>query len=87
MTPDGSLVVVGGAGSVGNAGVVSLFERDGGLLWQEMHPDGRDQGTMPAPYEYDHNQRGVITVAISDDGRRIVAGYGDSTIRIFERVG
>ena len=85
MTSDGSLIVAGSAGETGRDGYLELFDRNGALLWQTRHGDGRDAGTIPMPYSIDHNQRGVISVAISDDGRRIVAGYGDSTIRIFER--
>ena len=85
MTSDGSLIVAGSAGEAGRDGYLELFDRNGALLWQTRHGDGRDAGTIPMPYSIDHNQRGVISVAISDDGRRIVAGYGDSTIRIFER--
>jgi WD40 repeat protein len=84
MTPDGRFIVVGSAGEMENDGYISLFGGDGGLLWRVQYPDGRDLGTVSAPYEYDHNHRGAITVAISDDGRYIAAGFGDSTIRIFE---
>ncbi len=84
MTPNGEFILAGSAGERGNDGYLSLFNTDGGLVWREQYPDGRDLGTVPAPYEYDHNHRGAITVAISDDGRYLVAGFGDSTIRIFE---
>lgn len=84
MTPDGQFIVVGSAGEVGNDGFVSLYNRNGALLWQTQYPDRRDLGIVTSPYAYDHNQRGAITIAISDDGRYIAAGFGDSTIRIFE---
>ena len=84
MTPDGRFILVGSAGERGHDGFLSLFNADGGLVWRAQYPDGRDQGTVPAPYAYDHNHRGAITVAISDDARYLAAGFGDSTIRIFE---
>jgi outer membrane protein assembly factor BamB len=84
MTPDGSLIVVGTNGSAGNDGFVSLLGADGGVLWQQQFQDGRDLGTIPAPVDFDHNHRGAISVSLSDDGRYIVAGFGDSAIRIFE---
>lgn len=83
MTPDGEFIVVGSAGDLGQDGYVTLYNRDGAVLWQTRSPDLRDQGTVAYPYEYNHNHRGVITVAVSDDARYIVAGYGDSTLRVF----
>jgi hypothetical protein len=84
MTPDGSLIVVGTGGEEGIDGWVSVFDSSGGLLWQEQFPDGRDLGTVVATVDFNHSQRGAITVAVSDDGSRIVVGFGDSSIRIFE---
>jgi outer membrane protein assembly factor BamB len=78
MTPDGRWIVVGTAGTEEGGGVV-LYDRNGTLLSSHHSEDRREAG------QYDHNQTGVITVAISDDGSRIAAGYGDSVIRIFER--
>ena len=86
MTPDGGLIIVGSAGGEGIDGHVSLFDDRGGLLWQTQYNDGRDLGTLSSPYDFDHNHRGVISVAISDDRHYIAAGYGDSSIRIFEHV-
>ena len=83
ITPDGEYIVVGSAGEADVAGFVTLFSRDGTVLWETRALDRRDEGDITYPYEYDHNQRGVITVAISDDGKTIAAGYGDSTLRIF----
>jgi hypothetical protein len=86
MTPDGQFIVVGSAGEPSQAGYITLFDRYGTVLWETQSSDRRDNGTISFPYEYDHNHRGAITVAISDDGGSIAAGYGDSTIRIFQLV-
>ncbi len=85
MTPDGEWIVIGTAGEEGRSGTVALFDRNGTRIWSDTSTDRRDTGEITTPYEYDHNQRGAITVAVSDDARYIAAGYGDSTIRIFER--
>ena len=84
MTPDGRFIVVGSAGEPDRAGYVTLYDQHGTVLWETQSSDRRDEGTISFPYEYDHNHRGAITVAISDDGKTIAAGYGDSSIRIFE---
>jgi len=73
MTPDGEWIVAGAA-----SGDVVLYDRAGTLRWSHHADDRRN------PREYDHTNTGVITVAISDDATHIAAGYGDSTIRIFE---
>jgi outer membrane protein assembly factor BamB len=83
VSPNGQFIAVGSAGDVEHAGYVTLFNRSGAVLWQTQFRDRRDQGTFKYPYTYDHNHRGAITVAVSDDGGYIVAGYGDSTLRIF----
>lgn len=78
VTPDGAWIAVGTAGTE-EGGWIALYDRNGTLVWSHHSHDRRD------PAQYDHNQTGVITVAISDDGSRIAAGYGDSIIRVFER--
>ena len=85
VTPDGKWIVIGTAGEEGRSGTVALFDRNGTKIWSDTSLDRRDTGEIPTLHEYDHNQRGAITVAVSDDARYIAAGYGDSTIRIFER--
>ncbi|MEE9564863.1 MAG: CFI-box-CTERM domain-containing protein [Candidatus Hydrothermarchaeaceae archaeon] len=84
MTPDGNWIVVGAAGEEGVSGTVVLYDRNGADIWSHESADRRDTGERDFQYEYDHNQRGAITVAISDDAKYIAAGYGDSTIRIFK---
>ncbi len=83
VTPDGDFILVGSAGERRQDGYLSLYDRSGALLWQNQITDRRDSGQAKYPYEYDHNHRGIITVTISDDARVLVAGYGDSTIRVF----
>jgi len=83
MTPDGEWVVIGTAGEEGASGTVALFDKNGSAVWSHGSEDRRDTGERDYPYTYDHNQRGAITVAVSDDAKYIAAGYGDSTIRIF----
>ncbi len=85
VTPDGAFVFVGVVGETGRDGHLVLYDRNGTLLWQTRFPDKRDTGEVSSPYPYEHPQRGVITVAISDDGRYLAAGYGDGTLRIFEQ--
>lgn len=80
VTPDGAWIAVGTAG-MAEGGSVLLLDREGTLVWSHRSDDRRD----PSQGGYDHNQSGAITVAISDDGSHIAAGYGDSLIRIFER--
>jgi WD40 repeat protein len=84
MTPDGQWIVVGSAGEEGTSGAVVLYDRNGTEIWRHESQDRRDTGERDYQYEYDHNQRGAITVAVSDDAEYIAAGYGDSTIRIFK---
>lgn len=79
MTPDGKFIAVGTAGEKGRN--VALFDRKGTLLWKHQSEDSRGSTW---PYKFDHNHIGIMTVAISDDGKYIAAGYGDSKIRIFE---
>jgi len=78
VTPDGEWIVIGTAGTE-EGGWIVLYDRHGTSVWSHRSEDQRD------PSQYDHNQTGAITVAISDDGSHIAAGYGDSVIRIFER--
>jgi hypothetical protein len=78
MTPDGQLILVGTNGEQG--GYTVIYQADGTLLWKTQFTDSR-----PATIDRgDHNDTGVITTAISDDGRWLAGGTGDSTIRIFE---
>ena len=81
MTPDGEYIAVGTTGD-DNGGVLDIYSKDGTLLWRKTYKDSRSSDSK---YSYDHNQKGVITVAISDDAEYISAGYGDSYIRIFKR--
>jgi hypothetical protein len=60
------------------------MDKNGSKLWSHESQDRRDTGEISYPYEYDHNHRGVITVAVSNDAKHLAAGYGDSTIRIFK---
>lgn len=76
VTPDGKWIA---AGSADFDRSVLLYNRNGTLLWRQQFSDWRD------PSKYDHNQTGAITVAISDDGSWIAAGFGDSIIRFFKR--
>jgi outer membrane protein assembly factor BamB len=78
MTPDGQWIVVGTSG-----GWVALYDRNGTLVWSHKSEESRDPASWF--YEFGHQHTGTVTVAMSDDARHIVAGYGDSTIRIFER--
>lgn len=84
MTPDGKWIAAGTAGEEGRSGTVVLLNKKGTIVWSHESKDRRDTGEWDYPYDYDHNHRGAITVAISDDAKHIAAGYGDSTIRIFE---
>ena len=80
VSPDGTWILAGTAGFSGQW--LALYEQDGTLVWQQEFTDSRDRHTWP--YQFDHNQSGPISVAISDDGRFVAAGFGDSTIRVFE---
>ncbi len=82
VTPDGRRIVVGSAGERGGGGLVVVYDRHGALLWSHRSADRRESGG--SSYPYDHNHIGAITVAISDDGEHVAAGYGDSTVRLFE---
>lgn len=84
VTPDGEHIVFGTAGEQDLSGTVALFDKNGTLLWSHTSSDRRDTGEFAYAYGYDHNHRGAITVAVSDNVRHIAAGYGDSSIRIFE---
>lgn len=84
MTPDGNWILVGTAGEVGQSGSLVLMDKNGSKLWSHESQDRRDTGEISYPYEYDHNHRGAMTVAISNDAKYLAAGYGDSTIRIFK---
>lgn len=84
MTPDGNWILIGTAGEKGRSGSLVLMDKNGAILWSHQSEDRRDTGEISYPYGYDHNHRGTITVAISDDAKYLAAGYGDSTIRIFK---
>jgi WD40 repeat protein len=71
MTPDGRYVVIGGGD-----GSVLLFDEMGTLLW-EWSPS---KPTSPKG----HGEGAVMSVAISDDGTRILAGDGLSYVRLFQ---
>jgi hypothetical protein len=76
VTPDGKWIA---AGTAGDTRSVLIYNDKGTLLWRQDFTDRRDPG------QYDHNQTGAITVAISDDGSMIAAGFGDSVLRFFRR--
>ena len=80
ITPDGKWILAGTAGFSGQW--LALYEQDGTLAWQQEFTDSRDRQTWP--YQFDHNQSGPISVAISDNGHFLAAGFGDSIIRVFE---
>ncbi|XOU93904.1 MAG: PQQ-binding-like beta-propeller repeat protein [Candidatus Kerfeldbacteria bacterium] len=82
MTPDGEYIVVGTAGVNDMSGYIHLYNKNGTLLWEKQHTN--DRPSAQAGIEFDHNQTGVITVTISDDGKYIASGFGDSSIRIYE---
>lgn len=79
MTPDGQFILVGTNGEKG--GYLVVYRADGSLAWQTQLADRRP----PTINRGDHNDTGVMTTAIADDGAWIAAGTGDSTIRIFAR--
>ena len=75
MTADGSLIAVGFEDYE-----VDLLDAQGDVLWSDREsprPELKAMISEDAP--------GVQGVAISPDGRYIVAGYQDSIIRVFER--
>lgn len=80
ITPSGDYIAVGTAGDEG--GSVSVYDKNGTALWSKEFKDSRGKDW---PYEFDHNHIGAITIAISDDGKYVAAGFGDSNIKIFER--
>ena len=72
LTANGKYLVAGGTG-----GSVVLYDRNGTLLWQTKVDAGDP--------EADPNHSGAIGVYVSEDGKRIVAAFADSTLRVFER--
>jgi outer membrane protein assembly factor BamB len=74
VTRNGHWIVAGTSDNT-----VWLFDSNGSLLWKNTATDRR------APGSYGDNNAGVIAVTVSEDARTIVAGYSDSTIRIFRR--
>ena len=78
ITPDGKYIVVGG----GNYSTV-LYDLDGNVLWRH---------TGPAPYVPGlvggGMKQSVMAVRISEDGEKIVSGYGfsDPKLCYFEKV-
>jgi len=76
VSDDGKEIVIGD-GAYG----VSVFDENGNLLWRNISLKRTD-------FKYDIDihgyQDGVLSVDISQDKKYIVAGYADSTIRIFE---
>lgn len=80
VTPDGQWILAGTNGA--NGGYLVIYHQDGTLAWQTQLTDRR---AADDPSRGDHNDTGVITAAIADDGQTIAAGTGDSTIVIFTR--
>ncbi len=74
VTSKGRYIVAGGS-----TGTVALYDADGSLLWSETFADSRN------PSEYDHPQSGAIAVTVTEDASKIIAGFGDSKIRVLER--
>ncbi|HWI65400.1 MAG TPA: S-layer homology domain-containing protein [Symbiobacteriaceae bacterium] len=77
MTADGGLMVVGTRGYD-----VEVYDRTGALLWHHMSSQRSD---FPGDPSFHGHYTGALSVAISPDGRYIVAGYADSVVRVFER--
>ncbi|MBI2186063.1 MAG: PQQ-binding-like beta-propeller repeat protein [Acidobacteria bacterium] len=75
VTRNGRWIVAGLQGS----NMVVLFDSNGSVLWSYTATDRRPAGS------YEDNHSGVLAVAVSEDAGTIVAGYADSTIRIFRR--
>ncbi len=76
MTPDGNYIAVGG----GNFYTL-LYDSNGNLLWRHNSEDSIN-------YEVHPYKNSVMSVRISDDGTKIVSGYGYSDPRLcyFEKV-
>lgn len=78
VTPDGSYVVLGA-----RMNQVLVIARDGSLLWSsEQYPARRADFDETRAYHPNAN-----AVTATPDGRTIVAGYSDGTIRIFTKKG
>lgn len=78
VTPDGSYVVLGA-----RMNQVFVFSRDGSVLWSsEQYPARRADFDETRAYHPNAN-----AVTATPDGRTIVAGYSDGTIRIFTKKG
>jgi outer membrane protein assembly factor BamB len=78
ITPDGRYFLVGT-----RSNRLHLFDAHGTLLWS-------DQAVERTDFRFPENKGidffpGADSVAITADARYLVAGYADSTIRIFER--
>ncbi len=78
ITPDGKYIVVGGV----NYSTI-LFDSEGNMLWRHFGP----VQSVPWPDGGGHKDS-VMAVRISDDGKKIVSGYGfsDPKLCYFERV-
>jgi hypothetical protein len=76
VTPDGKYIIVGG----GNYNTV-LYDSDGNVLW-------RHTGDAPIDISEHPYWHSVMNVRISEDGEKIVSGYGKSDPRLcyFEKV-
>lgn len=76
ITPDGQYIVVGG----GNYNTV-LYDSEGNVLWRHTGNASIDNSEHP----YKHS---VMNVRISEDGEKIVSGYGmsDPKLCYFEKV-
>lgn len=78
VAPDGSFVVIGA-----RMNQVFVYGRDGSILWaSEQFPPRRDDFDETGAYHPNAN-----TVTATPDGRTIVAGYSDGSIRIFTKKG
>jgi outer membrane protein assembly factor BamB len=78
ITPDGRYFLVGMRDNS-----LHLFDSHGSLLWSDRELERTD-------FQFPENKGvdffpGANSVAITADARYLVAGYADSTIRIFER--
>ncbi|MBW1933375.1 MAG: Ig-like domain-containing protein [Deltaproteobacteria bacterium] len=74
VTPDGKYIVVGGGGYS-----TVLYDSEGNVLWRHTSPYDPGGGNY---------QQAVMSVRISEDGKKIVSGYGTSDPRLcyFEKV-
>ena len=78
VAPDGSFVLIGA-----RMNQVFVYGRDGSILWaSEQFPPRRDDFDETGAYHPNAN-----TVTATPDGRTIVAGYSDGSIRIFTKKG